>query len=59
MDIPKQLHDRNLKLIKYCELRIKSYETIYKSISEDSDEYQNQIEELNDQIEEVINQLSQ
>ena len=59
LDIPQHLQDRNHKLIEYCELRIKSYEAIYKSISEDSEEYQNQIEELNTQIEEVINQLSQ
>lgn len=59
LDIPQELHNRNLKLIEYCELRIKSYETIYKSISENSDKYQTQIEDYNKQIEEKISELSE
>lgn len=42
---------------EYCELRIKSYELLYKAISEDTDQYKTQIEDFNAQIEAKIEEL--
>ena len=58
LDLPQQIMDRNAILKEYCELRIKSYELIYKAISEDTDQYQSEIDEDNNKIEALIKELS-
>lgn len=55
--LPKQLHDHNKALINYCELRIKSYNFIYKAVEENSDNYQDSINFYNKKIEDAINEL--
>lgn len=57
-ELPTAIHDRNSKLIEYCNLRIKSYEMIHKAISENTDIYQSEIENYNKEIESIINELS-
>lgn len=57
-ELPTAIHDRNSKLIDYCNLRIKSYELIHKAISEGTDIYQSEIENYNKEIESIINELS-
>ncbi len=57
-ELPTAIHDRNSKLIEYCNLRIKSYELIHKAISERTDIYQSEIENYNKEIESIINELS-
>lgn len=57
LDLPDEIDGRNLLLKEYCEIRIKSYELLYKVISEDTDKYNAQIEDYNKQIEEKINVL--
>ena len=57
-ELPTAIHDRNSKLIEYCNLRIKSYELIHKAISEETDIYQPEIENYNKEIESIINELS-
>jgi rhomboid protease GluP len=59
LDLPLLIQVRNNKLKDYCELRIKSYELIYKSIIEDSYLYDNEIEEYNKEIEEIIADLTE
>jgi len=57
LNIPESLHERNQKLIEYCELRIKSYELLYKAVEEESDDYQAQIQECNEKIGQLIEEL--
>jgi rhomboid protease GluP len=56
--IPDALHMKNKKLIKYCDLRIKCYELIYKAIAENTENYKPQIENYDRQIEELVKELS-
>lgn len=58
LDLPLPIRARNNKLKEYCELRIKSYELIYKAIYEDTDKYENQINEYNQNIELIISELT-
>jgi rhomboid protease GluP len=57
LNLPAVLHEKNKKLKQYCELRIKSYELIYKAIDEDTDSYKAQIEDYTKQIENIISEL--
>jgi rhomboid protease GluP len=57
LDLPLEIRTRNRILREYCELRIKSYELIYKAISEDTDKYKDQIESFNKQIDAIVNNL--
>ena len=56
-ELPPAIHERNKKLIKYCELRVKSYEVLYKAIKENSDQYKSEIENYNKQIELALSGL--
>lgn len=58
LDLPFPIRARNSKLKEYCELRVKSYELIYKAIDEGTDKYQNQIDEYNQKIELIITELT-
>lgn len=57
LDIPVELRTRVRLLKEYCTLRMQSYETLYKAISEDTDEYQKEIEANNLLIEEKMKEL--
>jgi rhomboid protease GluP len=54
LSLPEALHDQNKNLIKYCKLRIKSFNLSYKKINENNTEYDNDIEDLNLQIEALL-----
>jgi rhomboid protease GluP len=58
LDLPIEIRIKNRLLREYCELRIKSYELIYRAISENTEQYKEQIENYNKQIEVKINELS-
>ena len=58
LDLPKPIKERNAKLKEYCELRVKSYELYYKSISEDTDQYETEINDYNNKIEMIIKELT-
>ncbi len=58
-DLPDVIHDRNAKLIEYCKLRIKSYNTMVKAITENTNKYDDEIKNYNSQIEKIIKELSQ
>ncbi|POY36299.1 rhomboid family intramembrane serine protease [Solitalea longa] len=57
LELPLEIKTRNTLLKEYCELRIKSYELLYKAISEDTDQYRTQIEDYNKRIEAKIKEL--
>lgn len=58
LDLPLSIRTRNRQLEEYCELRIKSYELIYRAIEEDTDKYENEINEYNQKIEKLITELT-
>lgn len=58
LHLPDEIDARNEKLIRYCQLRIKSYELLYKRVEENSAQYTQQIESYDKQIQLVVNELS-
>jgi membrane associated rhomboid family serine protease len=57
LDLSKTIHNRNMKLVEYCNLRINTYQLIYKAINENTNAYKDSIEYYNDQISSIINKL--
>jgi rhomboid protease GluP len=57
LDLSTTIHERNQKLIEYCNLRIDSYHLIYKAINESTDAYQDSISYYTNQINALINGL--
>lgn len=58
LDLPDVIHERNLKLKEYCELRIKSFELIYKAVSENTDKYEIEVKKYDRQIESIVHNLT-
>jgi rhomboid protease GluP len=57
LNLPLTIRTRNRILREYCDLRIKSYELLYKAVSEDTDRYRLEIESFDKQIEVKIGEL--
>jgi len=57
LKIPDQLHSRDKLLINYCNLRLKSYDLIYKAINENTEKYKDSILSYNKNIQAVIDSL--
>ncbi|MBS1556528.1 MAG: rhomboid family intramembrane serine protease [Bacteroidetes bacterium] len=57
LNLPEELHRKNEKLLEYCQLRIESYQLLYKAIEEDTDKYKNDIQDYNQKIEALIKEL--
>ncbi|WP_211316558.1 rhomboid family intramembrane serine protease [Niabella yanshanensis] len=57
LHLPEHLLKRNVLLKEYCELRIKSYELMYRAIAEDSPGFDAEIDAVNKKIEAVIERL--
>lgn len=53
----QKFKDQNGVLREYCQLRIESYQLIGKSITDNTNEYDHQIEDIDKRIEEVLKQL--
>jgi rhomboid protease GluP len=58
LDLPPGLHNRDRALLRYCNLRIKSYNFIYKAIDENTDKYKDSIANYNKDIQIMIDSLS-
>ncbi|HEX6227161.1 MAG TPA: rhomboid family intramembrane serine protease [Chryseolinea sp.] len=58
LSLPEVLHAKNKKLIKYCDLRIKCYQLIYKAVAENTENYKIEIENYDKQIEDIVKELS-
>lgn len=56
-NLPIEIHEQNEKLLKYCDLRIKHNEIIVKTISEDTDKYSSEMEEIGLEISTVLDEL--
>jgi rhomboid protease GluP len=59
LDLPKQFQERNTLLKKYFELRLKSYELIYKRLVANNNQYDTELSTTNLQIEELLKELKQ
>lgn len=59
LSLPGAVEKRNAILKDYCELRIKSYELMSRAISEDTDQYNDQIGEYNREIDLKIKALGE
>jgi rhomboid protease GluP len=57
LKLPDAAKSTNKKLRLYLDLRIKSYEVLYKSINENTDKYKTEGENYNHQIELALNDL--
>ena len=56
--LPPELHTKVQGMLEYCQLRKRTYELIYKSIVENTDSYDSQIEELDGKVDQKIKTLS-
>lgn len=57
LNLPNEIVERNQKLKEYCDLRVKSYELLYKAISENTNQYDSLIENFNAQIDTKIKEI--
>ena len=58
-DIPSEYVKSNKLLIKYCQLRVRIYEMIAKSLNEDTDAYSEELDKLGMELEKVMEQLKE
>jgi rhomboid protease GluP len=58
LKLPQLFIYRNKKLKEYCVLRLASYELMYKAVKEDTNFYDAQIQIYNQQIEQIIKDMS-
>jgi rhomboid protease GluP len=58
LDLPEPIKRRNTHLKTYCELRISSYEVIYKAVAENTDRYEKEIASYNRQIDKLVTELT-
>lgn len=56
-NLPIVLQEQNVKLSKYCDLRIQHNETIIKAITEDTDKYVSEIERIGSEINKILEEL--
>lgn len=57
MYLPKETHEQNRLLTKYCQQRIKLYNLVYKKFKYNSAEYNDEIDSANSQIANLLNKL--
>lgn len=55
--LPKKLHEKNDKMIEYCELRIKSYKILYKAVNEQTNRYNEESKTMLMQIEKLLYEI--
>lgn len=58
LKLPFQIRNKNRKLKQYCELRLKSFELLYKAVSENTNQYQGEIDNYYKQIEAKLNEIN-
>jgi len=59
LDLPETVHSRNKKILEYCQLRLKSFQLMYKGVATNTDTYKSELNSCNNQIEKVLNDLKQ
>ncbi|WP_298512498.1 hypothetical protein [uncultured Kordia sp.] len=58
-NLPSVLMEQNKKLLRYCELRIESFELLKKALSENTSKYDSQLEFVNAQIEKQLELINE
>lgn len=56
--LPEPLHERNKKILRYCQLRVEHSQVVFRAVTEDTDIYRSQIEDLNRRIEAIVSELT-
>lgn len=56
-NLPTELLEQNMKLLKYCDLRIQLSDILVKAISEDTDKYAMEIDRIGMEIDRIIESL--
>ena len=59
LKLPAKLHNRNLKMIEYCNFRLKHSEFYYKGVQENSGAYNDSITWYNEQVKNVMTSLEE
>ena len=59
LNLPDELHERDRKLLQYCELRVKTYQFVYKAVNEQTEKYKDSIETYNSQVKDILDDLKQ
>ncbi|WP_315814123.1 hypothetical protein [Paraflavitalea speifideaquila] len=59
LDLPKPYQERNSLLKKYFELRLTSYELMYKKLAANNNQYDTELGTTNEQIEGILKTLNQ
>ena len=57
LKLPATLQQQNQVLKEYCNLRIRSYDMLYKAVSKNSEQYSDSLEILNADIEKKVSEL--
>lgn len=58
LNLPDEIHYRNSRIKTYCELRIKSFELLYKTVSDSTDIYKAEIQNYDRQIQTIVKELT-
>jgi hypothetical protein len=58
-NLPQKLLDQNIKLIKYCDLRIQHHKILIKAISEQTDKYVSEIAKVGSAINQILKELKE
>lgn len=57
-NLPKELREHNDKLRTYSELRIEAFELFKRALSEDTDQYDSEIQVIHEKIDQLLNELN-
>lgn len=59
LDLPESLQESNSKILEYCHLRLKSFELIKRELIEDTDDYEDEINEYFERIDQILEELKE
>lgn len=59
LDLPESLQKSNSKILEYCQLRLKSFELIQRELIEDIDDYEDEINEYFERIDQILEELKE
>jgi rhomboid protease GluP len=58
LKLPDVVHFQNQKMLEYCQLRIKLFELVGKTISENTDRYKEEIDEYGGKVQAILDEMS-
>lgn len=58
LKLPAEIQRRNWKLMDYCDLRIASFEYVYKAVNENTTIYQSKLDSCNVLLENIVSELT-